>query len=89
MHLAGVSETSKVATGKGDVAGLQNGQAYLFGLVALDTYGNPSVISNTACQEPGKPTGFTDVFGEAGGKGGEFCFVATAAFGSYDHPTVR
>lgn len=84
-----VSETSKVATGKGDVTGLRNGQAYLFGLVALDTYGNPSVISNTACQEPAKPTGFSDVYGEAGGKGGEFCFIATAAFGSYDHPTVR
>ncbi len=84
-----VSDTSNVASGKADVTGLRNGQAYRFGLVALDTYGNPSVISNTDCQEPGKPTGFSDVLGEAGGKGGEFCFVATAAFGSYDHPTVR
>ena len=77
------------SSGSYDVGGLTNGYAYKLGIVTLDEYRNASVISETVCATPGETTTFLDAYREAGGKNGGFCFIATAAFGSYDHPTVR
>lgn len=75
--------------GKLTVSGLTNGHAYKFAAVAIDEYKNPSEISETVCGMPGDTRSFFDDYKDAGGNGGKFCFVATAAFGSYDHPTVQ
>ncbi len=76
--------------GKAQITGLTNGQAYLFAVVALDEAANPSPISEVICAVPELTRDFMDDYGNAGGKGaGHYCFVATAAFGSYDHPVVR
>jgi len=49
-----------------------------------------SALSATVCAKPGDTIDFYEKYTDAGGKGGgNYCFVATAAFGSYDHPTVR
>jgi hypothetical protein len=71
------------------VNGLKNGVIYKFAAVALDEYNNASEISETVCKAPGKTDDFFTDYKEAGGSGGKFCFVATAAFGSYDHPVVK
>jgi hypothetical protein len=74
---------------KGEVGDLTNGTAYNFAVVAFDLHRNVSVISNVLCEVPGETCGFECSYGGAGGKAGKFCFVATAAFGSYDHPVVK
>ena len=81
--------TSSPRGGSLIVNGLTSGHTYKFATVALDEYNNPSDISATVCRAPGPTKTFFDNYKEAGGKGGEFCFIATAAFGSYDHPTVK
>ncbi|MDJ0766200.1 MAG: hypothetical protein QNJ97_24675 [Myxococcota bacterium] len=73
---------------EGTVTGLTNGTAYKFGVVAYDDYRNTSVISQVVCTTPGESSGFWNNCAESGCQGGKFCFVATAAFGSYDHPVV-
>ena len=73
----------------GTVTGLVNGQVYKFGLVAKDRFLNRSVISETACVMPNETEDFWEIYNKSGGKGGKYCFIATAAFGSYDHPMVK
>ena len=72
------------------IDGLTNGVSYNFAVVSTDEAGNPSKISETVCVIPENTVNFADLYSNGGGKGdGEFCFIATAAFGSYDHPAVR
>ncbi len=71
------------------VRGLKNGTEYRFGVVVVDKTDNPSLVSNVACATPEQVNSFYDTYRQAGGKGGGFCFIATAAYGSYDHPHVR
>ncbi len=77
------------AEGKHTVDGLENGVSYKFAVVAEDYFGNYSEISAVTCATPQETDDFFEEYSSAGGKGGKFCFIATAAFGSYDHPTVR
>jgi hypothetical protein len=77
------------SSGETTVSGLTDGVAYKVGAVARDEYNNASTISETACAVPNKTRDFADDYTAAGGKVGKFCFVATAAFGSYDHPMVK
>lgn len=74
---------------EGTVKELTNKQPYVVGLVIGDDYLNYSNISNTMCVTPGETDDFFEIYKDAGGQGGKFCFVATAAFGSYDHPSVQ
>ena len=67
------------------ITGLENGKYYQVALSALDEYGNPSPMSIPVCAAPSETTGY----GETLQTDGEYCFIATAAFGSYDHKTVR
>jgi len=72
------------------VEGLTNGVSYKFAVLSLDEAANPSAFSEIVCDSPEQTVGFDDIYSDAGGSGtGEYCFIATAAFGSYDHPTVR
>jgi hypothetical protein len=65
------------------IKGLENYRAYNVGVVAVDDFGNPSVISDKVCAIPMETQGYEpDV-------DGGYCFIATAAFGSYSHPTVK
>ena len=70
------------------IGGLLNNQTYHFVVVSIDDYGNatPSDVL-TAQPQPAE-----DLYGAlqlAGSKAHGFCFVATAAYGDYDHPQVR
>jgi hypothetical protein len=67
------------------ISGLENDAYYQVAVVTLDVYGNPSALSAPICAAPQDSIGI----GDAVETDGEFCFIATAAFDSYDHPTVR
>jgi len=71
------------------VRGLENDVEYRFGVVTLDEALNPSVVSNVSCSTPQDVRSFLDDYIDSGGEGNGFCFIATAAYGSYDHPHVR
>jgi hypothetical protein len=72
------------------IEGLTNGVQYKFAVVSLDDAANPSVFSEAICATPEETVDFSEIYDGSGGKGGgHYCFIATAAFGSYDHPTVR
>jgi hypothetical protein len=70
------------------IDGLTNNNTYQFVIVSIDAYGNatPSTLVM------GTPKPVDDLYTryrDAGGTAQGFCFVATAAFGDYDHPQVR
>lgn len=84
------AEAASASATSATITGLTNGVQYKFAVVSLDDSANPSPFSEVVCATPEKTIGFGDAYEDAGGKGaGEYCFVATAAFGSYDHPAVR
>ncbi|MCP4199086.1 MAG: hypothetical protein GY762_18230 [Proteobacteria bacterium] len=69
---------------------LVNGVTYQFSVVSYDEFLNDSVLSEVVCGKPWGTVGFFTDYRSAGGTGGgKFCFVATAAFGDYDHPVVK
>lgn len=59
--------------------GLANGVVYYLGVVAYDLAGNTSGLSNTTTVTPVYIPGPAELSGQKGN-----CFIATAAFGSYD-----
>jgi hypothetical protein len=70
------------------ITGLTNNSTYQFLVLAIDQYGNaaPSPLLT------GVPKPVEDLYGALRADGLDahgFCFVATAAFGDYDHPMVR
>jgi hypothetical protein len=88
-HFDDSQESDSEAT-SATIDGLDNGTQYKFAVVSLDDAANPSAFSEVVCATPERTIDFSDLYGGAGGKGGgEYCFIATAAFGSYDHPVVR
>ncbi|MBW2262497.1 MAG: hypothetical protein JRG91_11035 [Deltaproteobacteria bacterium] len=73
-----------------DLRGLTNNQPYMVSVVAEDAFGNKSVIGAIVCETPMEVDDFWEVYKkQGGGDDGGFCFVATAAYGHYDHPAVR
>jgi Fibronectin type III domain len=66
------------------LTGLENGSRYYVRVSAVDESGVEGVLSEEAGATPRDSQGLTEVEEEEGG-----CFIATAAFGSIDHPTVR
>ena len=73
------------------IDGLTNGSSYNFAVLSLDEAGNPSNVSNVVCAIPEETSDFWEIFDAAGGddSDGAYCFIATAAFGSYSHPIVK
>jgi hypothetical protein len=70
------------------IDGLVNGEVYSFVVVGFDISGNPSP---TAVVQ-GTPQPVEDLYRryrDEGGKASGFCFVATAAYGSYEDPFVQ
>jgi len=66
------------------LTGLKNDYVYYFRVSAIDTTNLESPLSNQATATPLNAEGATDLSGEKGG-----CFIATAAFGSIDHSSVK
>jgi hypothetical protein len=66
---------------------LQNNVAYNFSVVAIDNWGNPAP-STVVCALPQPVQDLYRRFLSEGGKPQGFCFIATAAFGSYQSPFV-
>jgi hypothetical protein len=70
------------------ITGLTNDSTYHFVVLAIDLFGNatPTAVFD------GTPRPVDNLYAryrEAGGTAQGFCFVATAAFGDYNHPQVR
>lgn len=70
------------------IDGLENGQSYQFIVVAVDNFGN-ATASAVATGAPAPTEDLWDRYTRAGGGGSGFCFIATAAFGSYEDRYVR
>jgi hypothetical protein len=86
------SDRIPLGTGGGSVriTGLQNGKSYQFVVVGVDQYGNPTPNDNGIVDATPQPV--EDLYRryrDAGGGASGFCFIATAAYGSYQHPYVE
>ena len=87
-HMFICSDPFEVNVTSTRIDGLTNGTDYQFVVVAVDANGNPSpspVVNAT-------PQPVDDLYRrlrEAGGVSQGFCFIATAAHGSYQSPYVR
>lgn len=72
------------------VEGLQNGLPYSFSVVSLDASGNVSAAVDLGTAIPTPEQDLFERYKAAGGSSdGGHCFVATSAFGNYEHPQVR
>lgn len=70
--------------------GIQNGIPVAVAVRSVDEFGNRGDVSNAKVQTPAETTDFWELYkGTGGQEDGGFCFVATAAHGSYAHPVVR
>lgn len=73
------------------VLGLENGIRYEFFVVSIDAARNASEPVSVGTAVPAPEEDLWERYKRQGGdaEGGEYCFIATAAFGDYDHPQVR
>ena len=72
------------------VTGLENGVTYEVWMTAVDLASNESDPSNLLTGMPEPVKDFWESYRDAGGsEDGGFCFVATAAWGSYASPWVK
>lgn len=70
------------------VTGLENGVEYRVLWVGIDPSRNPTVV-DLGTATPGPLVDFwEDYKNQGGGAQGGYCFIATAAYGDYDHPMV-
>jgi hypothetical protein len=70
--------------------GLVNGRPTLVGMRSIDSLENEGLVSNVRFGVPREVDDFFERFNQDGViEEGGFCFVATAAYGDYDHPMVR
>ncbi|MEQ9538453.1 MAG: MXAN_2562 family outer membrane beta-barrel protein [Deltaproteobacteria bacterium] len=71
-------------------AGLAVGVKAALAVRAVDEAGNVGPLSNVVIAEPVPVSDFWELYKESGGaEEGGFCFIATAAHGSYAHPAVQ
>ncbi|HEX2569456.1 MAG TPA: CFI-box-CTERM domain-containing protein [Polyangia bacterium] len=71
------------------VTGLTNNETYQFVLVGIDNNGNARAASGVVCARAQQVEDFYTHFRNEGGKAQGFCFIATAAYGSYESPYVQ
>lgn len=77
------------ATGSAE-EGLQIGVPAALAVRAVDRFGNTGPLSNVVIGTPADVNDFWELYKTNGGsEDGGFCFIATAAYGSYAHPTVK
>ncbi|MFO0724511.1 MAG: MXAN_2562 family outer membrane beta-barrel protein [Myxococcota bacterium] len=70
--------------------GLVNGVDALVAVRGIDNYGNKGPLSQARIGRPEEVSDFFELYkGQNGAEKGGFCFIATAAYGSYDAPIVR
>jgi hypothetical protein len=70
------------------IGGLQNHHQYQFVVVAIDKWGNPTAAPLVlGSPQPGQD--LFQRFRSEGGRASGFCFIATAAFGSYEDRYVH
>ncbi|MBN2724835.1 MAG: fibronectin type III domain-containing protein [Deltaproteobacteria bacterium] len=71
------------------ISGLENYADYDVAVVAVDENGNVSEVSEVLTGTPVPTTDFAEAYNEMGGSAdGDYCFVATAVFGSKSHAAV-
>jgi hypothetical protein len=70
------------------VDGLNNGQSYQFTILGIDQFGN-ATPSDVLFATPQPTEDLYRRYHDAGGRASGFCFIATAAWGSYEHPFVK
>jgi hypothetical protein len=70
------------------IGALTNGQSYSFIVVGIDQSGNPTP-SKVVSATPQPVEDLYRRFRDEGGSAQGFCFIATAAYGSYEDPYVR
>lgn len=85
MNVTGTSYT---------LTGLEQQTPYYVAIQALDDAGNASGLSEVKTITTKELTDFYEYYRNSGGKdkgygGGVYCFIATAAYGHYDHSYVR
>jgi|GEM_PF-2445434 len=92
-QLAGVGYISQSANSNAEIVitdGLQNGVCTLIVMRAVSTTDIAGGLSNVATAFPVSVLTYADYHAQLGGEEeGGYCFIATAAHGSYAHPTVR
>lgn len=70
--------------------GLANDVTAAFAVRSVDLAGNIGDTSNVFTQTPKEVSDYYELYRDRGGdEEGGFCFIATAATGSYAHPTVQ
>ena len=85
-----VCAASSASTDSVTVLGLENGLSYIFEVVTIDEARNVSTPATVGEVIPAPEQDLWERYKDAGGSAdGEHCFIATAAFGDYDHPQVR
>jgi hypothetical protein len=90
LDKAYVCSAREQSAGSVRVSGLENGVAYRFHVISIDLLGNPSAPVLVGTATPELAEDLWERYKRSGGKSeGGYCFVATAAYGSYDHPQVR
>lgn len=71
------------------IEGLTNGEQVYVAYAIIDDYGNEGPVSPLGVGVPEKIYDFYEYYAAQGGQeSGGFCFLATAAYGSYWHPMV-
>ncbi len=72
------------------ITGLTNGIPYSFVVVGVDTYGNATPnVNGVVTATPQPVEDLYRRFRDSGGGANGFCFIATAAYGSYENRWVR
>ncbi len=81
--------TEKTST-QGKIQPLENGVTYVVWMTAIDEAENESIESDQGEGTPMPVDDFFELYKKAGGvEEGGYCFVATAAYGSYQHGMVQ
>lgn len=82
--------SSLSSSGEISVSNLENGSKYRFWVVAIDNSYNPSSLLLVGDGTPVLVEDLWELYKKQGGQASsEKCFIATAAYGSYNHPQVR
>ncbi|HHW97768.1 MAG TPA: fibronectin type III domain-containing protein [Oligoflexales bacterium] len=87
-----IAKREPAVTGRSyQVGSLENGKEYWFAVSAVDVNGNEGPLSPVTSTMPIEVLDFFEAYrtgSEVGREEGGFCFIATAAYGSYSAPDV-